>query len=54
MFTPGWEALATALERLGEHGRAEQARRTGARVEEALAWRKIEAEIRSEHRFWKK
>jgi universal stress protein A len=53
MFLPAWEALVQAYERIGETQRADKTRKTVEELEEILSWRRIEAEIRSQHSFWK-
>jgi len=52
MFTPAWEGLAIANERLGLVEQAEEARQTGRHIEQTLGWRKVEADIRSRHALW--
>lgn len=54
MFLPAWEGLAEAYRRAGEMEKAEQCHQTCQRIEEALDWRKVEAEIRRQHPLWSK
>lgn len=54
MFAPAWEALADCYERLGDTGRAEDCRAEAKRVRDSLSWRRVEADIRSRHPFWRR
>ncbi len=54
MFAPAWAGMAEACQRLGEAERARECRETADRIEEALAWRRVEADIRRGHPLWKK
>ena len=54
MYLPAWEGLAQAYERLGDNEHAARCRATAKNLEEALSWKKIEAEIRSQHMLWTK
>jgi nucleotide-binding universal stress UspA family protein len=54
MFAPAWEGLAETAERRGDLDRAEQCRVTAQKVEETLAWRRVEADVRRTHPLWKR
>lgn len=54
MFLPAWEALMETYRRLGDERRFEECRQTVERLNEALAWKRIEADIRATHPLWKK
>ena len=54
MYLPAWEGLAQSYERLGDPEHAERCRSTSKNLEEALCWKKIEADIRSHHTLWPK
>jgi nucleotide-binding universal stress UspA family protein len=54
LFTPGWEALADCHDRLGDAARAEECRAQAKLVREALSWRQVEADVRSNHPFWRR
>ncbi|MFZ5831022.1 MAG: universal stress protein [Planctomycetota bacterium] len=54
MFAPAWEGLAEACMRLGDMERADECRANAHRIEEALAWRLVEADIRRNHPLWKR
>jgi len=49
MFVPAWKALAEAYDRLGNEDEKKECLATADRIQEALAWRMIEAEIRAKH-----
>ena len=54
MFTPAWKSLAETCERQGDMERAEECRKTAQQIEETLAWRRVEADVRRDHALWKK
>ena len=54
MFTPAWKSLAETCERQGDVDRAEECRKTARQIEETLAWRHVEADVRRNHPLWKK
>jgi len=54
MFTPAWESLAETCERQGDAERAEECRKTARQIEETIAWRRVEADVRRDHVLWKK
>jgi len=54
MFAPGWEALADCYERLGDAERAEECRAREKQIRDSLNWRRVEAEIRSQHPLWRR
>ena len=54
MFAPAWLGLAEACERQGQTELAQQHRETARQIEEALAWRRVEADIRRHHPLWTK
>ncbi len=49
MFVPAWKALAEAYDRLGKEDGKKECLATADRIQEALSWRMIEAEIRAKH-----
>jgi nucleotide-binding universal stress UspA family protein len=53
-FVPAWKALAEVHDRLGNEERAAECRETAQRVENLMYWKKVEADIRSQHTLWKK
>jgi nucleotide-binding universal stress UspA family protein len=54
LFLPAWESLAEVYERQGDPKKADEHRKTGRNIEERLAWRRIEADVRRSHPLWSK
>ena len=54
MFAPAWLGLAEACERQGQTDLARKHRETARQIEETLAWRRVEADIRRRHPLWTK
>ena len=54
MFAPAWESLAEICERQRDGDHAEECRKTAQKIEEALAWGRVEADVRRNHPLWKK
>jgi hypothetical protein len=54
MFAPAWESLAESCERQGDTGRAQECRRVAREIEEAIAWRRVEADVRRDQILKKK
>jgi len=52
IFAPAWESLAEVYERQNESQMADQCRETARRIEETLAWRHVEADVRRSHPLW--
>ena len=53
LFAPAWESLAETCERQGDVDRAEECRKTAKQIAEMIEWRRVEADIRRDHPFWK-
>jgi nucleotide-binding universal stress UspA family protein len=54
VFIPAWQALAEVHNRLGDKKRAAECQETARRVEDLMYWKKVEADVRSQHIMWKK
>jgi universal stress protein E len=52
-FSPAWEAMAVAQERLGNQVEAHRCHEQARRILQAQWERRVEAEVRSQHMFWK-
>jgi nucleotide-binding universal stress UspA family protein len=49
MFAPAWVSLAESYQRQGDRDRAAECRKAAAEIEEAIAWRRVEADVRRDH-----
>jgi hypothetical protein len=52
IFVPAWEGLAEICQRQDDPENAEKLRETVREIEERLAWRRVEADIRRNHPLW--
>jgi hypothetical protein len=53
LFVPAWEGLAEVCRRQGDAARSEECIRTAERIQKALEWQRVEADIRRSHHLWK-
>jgi len=53
IFSPAWEGLAEVCQRQDKPDIAERFRETARQIEESLAWRRVEADVRRSHPLWK-
>ena len=54
MFAPAWDGLAEVCQRQGRPDRANEHRETAQQIKQALAWQRVEADVRRSHLLWSK